>query len=118
MKRDDAVICNHPPAAQIPSCRAEEYRGRILRKTWCMGPYAGVDYNLTLCPLQIRLQHIYPGQPSARVGLNPTPESTLSPSQGLWIWPQLLLSHTLAEYTVSKSKYKGGGDQKDGIGQI
>ncbi len=21
-------------------------------KTWCMGPYAGVDYNLTLCPLQ------------------------------------------------------------------
>jgi hypothetical protein len=24
-----------------------------------MGPYAGVDYNLTLCPLQSRLQHIY-----------------------------------------------------------
>jgi hypothetical protein len=28
-----------------------------------MGPYAGVDYNLTLCPLQSRLQHIYHGQP-------------------------------------------------------
>ena len=26
-------------------------RGRIQRKTWCMGPYAGVDCNLPLCPL-------------------------------------------------------------------
>ncbi len=33
-------------------------------------PYAGVDYNLTLC----RLQHIYHGQPYARVDLNPVPE--------------------------------------------
>jgi hypothetical protein len=71
-------------------------RGRIQRKTWCisMGPYAGVDYtvcilyNLTLCPLQSRLQYIYHGQPYARDDLNPMPESTLSPSQGLWIWPQ------------------------------
>jgi hypothetical protein len=31
-----------------------------------------------------RLQHIY----HARVNLNPMPESTLSPSQGHWIWPQ------------------------------
>jgi hypothetical protein len=31
--------------------------------------------------------HIYQGQPYARVDLNPMPESTLSPSQGLWIWP-------------------------------
>jgi hypothetical protein len=28
---------------------------RIQRKTWCTGPYAGVDYNLTLCPLYSRL---------------------------------------------------------------
>jgi hypothetical protein len=55
-----------------------------------MGPYAGVDYNLNLCPLQSRLQHIYHRQPYARVDLNPTTESTLSPSQGLRIWPQLL----------------------------
>jgi hypothetical protein len=48
-----------------------------------VGPYAGVDYNLTLCPLQSRLQHIYNGQPYARVDLNLMPESTLSPSQGL-----------------------------------
>ena len=54
-----------------------------------MGPCAGVDYNLTLCPLQSRLQHIYHGQPYARVNLNPPIlESTVSPSQGLWIWPQ------------------------------
>jgi hypothetical protein len=41
-----------------------------------MGPYVGVDYNLTLC----RLHHIYYS--------NPKPESTLSPSQELRIWPQ------------------------------
>ncbi len=34
-------------------------------------PYAGVDYNLTLCPLQSRLQHIYHGQPCARVDFIP-----------------------------------------------
>ncbi len=44
-------------------------RGRIQRKSWCMGPYAGIDYNHTLCPLQSRLQHIYLGQPYARVDL-------------------------------------------------
>ncbi len=43
-----------------------------------MGPYAGVDYNLTLRPLQSRLQHIYQGKPYARVDLNPMPESTLT----------------------------------------
>jgi hypothetical protein len=64
-----------------------EHRGRIQRKTWCMGPCAGVDYNLTLCLLQSRLQHIYHGQPYARVDLNPMSESTLSPNKGLWIWP-------------------------------
>ncbi len=45
----------------------------------CMGPYGGVDYNFTLCPLQSRLQHIYHGQSYARVNTNPKPESTLSP---------------------------------------
>ncbi len=47
-----------------------------------------VDYNLTLCRRQSRLQHIYHGKPYARVDLNPMQESTLSPSQGLRIWPQ------------------------------
>ncbi len=32
-----------------------------------MGPCAGVEYNLTLCPFQSRLEHIYHGQPYARV---------------------------------------------------
>ncbi len=38
---------------------------------------------LTLCRLQSRLQHMYHGQPYARVDLNPMPESTLFPGQGL-----------------------------------
>jgi hypothetical protein len=43
----------------------------------------GVDYYLTLCPLQ----HMYHGRSYAKVDLNPVPESTLSSSQGLIIWP-------------------------------
>ncbi len=35
------------------------YWGRIQRKTCCLGPFARADYNLTLCPLQSRLQHIF-----------------------------------------------------------
>jgi hypothetical protein len=57
------------------------HRGCIQRETWCMGLYAVVDYYLTLC----RLQHMYHREPYARVDLNPMPESTLSPSQGLGI---------------------------------
>ncbi len=52
-----------------------------------MGSYAGVDYNLTLCPLQSRLQHIYNGQPYARVDLNPMSESTLTECQSR-LYPQ------------------------------
>jgi hypothetical protein len=53
------------------------------------GPYAGVEYNFTLCTA---LQHMYHGQPYAyaRVELIPMPESTLFLSQGLWTWPQML----------------------------
>jgi hypothetical protein len=61
-----------------------------------MGPYAGVDYNLTLCPLQSRHQHIYHGEPYAKVDLNPLPESTLSPSPGLLIWLRYDTVHQLA----------------------
>jgi hypothetical protein len=42
---------------------------------------------MTLCQPQSRLQHMYHGQPYARVDLNLLPELTLSPSQGLHIWP-------------------------------
>ncbi len=45
--------------------------GRIQRKTWCIGPYARVDYNLTWCQLQSRLQHVYHGQPYSRVDFIP-----------------------------------------------
>ncbi len=34
--------------------------------TWCMGPIPEFDYNLTLCPLQSRLQHIYHRQPRSQ----------------------------------------------------
>ncbi len=51
------------------------YRGRIQRKTWCMGPYAGVDYNPTLRPLQSQFQHIYHGQPYVRVDFMPQSET-------------------------------------------
>ncbi len=48
-----------------------------------MGPYAGVDFNLTLCPLQRRLQHNYEyyGQPYARVDF--------IPQSGTLNWPQI-----------------------------
>ncbi len=46
-----------------------------------MGPYVRVDYNLTYVHSRVdsSLQHIYHGIPM--------PESTLSSSQGLLIWP-------------------------------
>jgi hypothetical protein len=57
-------------------------RGRIQRKIY-MGPYAGVDY--TTSPYvhsRVDSNTFYHGQPYARVDLNPTPESTLSPESG------------------------------------
>jgi hypothetical protein len=74
-------------------------RDHIQRKTWYMGPYAGVNYNLTVSPLQRRLQHIYYGQPFARVDLSPIYQSRLyPPSQGLWIWP--LFSKSMSAYVL------------------
>jgi hypothetical protein len=55
-------------------------------------PHTGVDYYFGLGRLQSRLRH---GQPYARVDLNHMPESTLSPSQGLRIWPQVSHSSTI-----------------------
>jgi hypothetical protein len=59
----ELTISYNPPFLIVNSV----VRGRIQRKTWCMGPFAGVDYNLPFCLLQSRLQHIYHGQPYARV---------------------------------------------------
>jgi hypothetical protein len=74
----------------LPLYKVKDANGRIQKKhcVMCMGPYARVDYNLTSCPLQSRLQRIYHGRSNDRVDLNPDQESTLSLSQGLWIWPQ------------------------------
>jgi hypothetical protein len=46
-------------------------QGKIATEAESKSLYAGVDYNLTLCPLQSRLQHIYHGQPYARVDFIP-----------------------------------------------
>jgi hypothetical protein len=54
-----------------------------------MGPYAGVDYNLALCPLQSRLQHIYYGKPCARVDFSPL-SGTLDLASGDLTKPALI----------------------------
>ncbi len=64
------------------------FRGRIKRQTWCIGPYAVAEYNLTLTRLQSRPQHIYHGQPYARVDFNHMSKSALSSSQGLRMRPR------------------------------
>jgi hypothetical protein len=69
-----------------------------------MGPYAGVDYILTLCPLKSRLQHIYQGQPYVKVDINTMPESTLFPSQRLWIWPLVIYVYCIV-YSLNCSGY-------------
>ncbi len=58
-------------------------RGRIQRKTMCMGPCAGVDYNLTLRRLQSRLYTLLWATTSLWQNRFYFPCS-----QGLWIWPQ------------------------------
>ncbi len=75
-------------------------------KTWYMGPYAGVDYNLTFG----QLQHIYHGQAYAKTDLYPMLVSTSSPSQGLWIWPQCDTNalHLLYYVTKQSSSHQQG----------
>ena len=63
----------------IDSPMASEAESKEKRGVWKLEPYAGVDYNLTLC----RLQHIYHGQPYARVDHNPMPELTYPPVRDL-----------------------------------
>jgi hypothetical protein len=55
-----------------------------------MGPCAGVDYNLTLCPLQSLHSNTFTMGNYARVDLNPMLYRVdfIHPSQGLRIWPQ------------------------------
>ncbi len=50
------------------------YRGRIQRKTWCMGPYAEVDYIISPY-VYFRVDSITftMGNAKARVDLNPMP---------------------------------------------
>jgi hypothetical protein len=64
------------PESAIRVPPIHQFRGRIQRKTWCTvwDPMPELTtYNLTLCPLWTRLQHIYHGQPYARVDFNHMP---------------------------------------------
>jgi hypothetical protein len=65
---------------------AKGSRGRIQRKTWCPGPYAGVDYNLTLCSLQSRLQHMYHGHWATLCQIRPKAHARVDfiPQSGTW----------------------------------
>jgi hypothetical protein len=67
-----------------------------------MGPYTEVEYNLTLCRPQSRLQNMFHGQPYARVDITTMPELTLSPSQGLRIRPLGNFRRSLLILKVSK----------------
>jgi len=73
-----------------------------------MGPYAGVDYNLTLCLLQ-SLNTFW--QPYARVVLNPMPELTLSPVRdlgfGLRFPKRRALNHSWRNMELGHSMLKG-----------
>jgi hypothetical protein len=52
-----------------------------------MGPYAGVDYNLTVPYVDFKVDaNTITMGPYARVDLNTMPELTLSPNQELRIW--------------------------------
>ncbi len=51
------------------------FRGRIERKTWCIGPYP-IASPYVHSRVVSRLQHIYHGQPYARIDLYPMQEST------------------------------------------
>jgi hypothetical protein len=56
----------------------------------CMGPYAGVDFNLTLRQLQSRLRHIHYGQPYM-------PESTLTLCHSRLYYPVRVLKFGLRQ---------------------
>ncbi len=49
--------------------RTSEAESNKKSGVYCMRPCAGVEYNLNLCRLQSRLQHMYHGQHYARVDL-------------------------------------------------
>jgi hypothetical protein len=59
-----------------------DFQSRIQRKRGCIGPHAVVDYNLTLCPLQL-----YHGQPYAIVDLIPCQSRLFPPIRDLGFAP-------------------------------
>jgi hypothetical protein len=73
-------VCFLIRRASSPEAESKEKHG-----FW--DPMPELTINSHYVYIQRRLKQIYHGQPYARVDLNPMPESTLSPGQGLRIWP-------------------------------
>jgi hypothetical protein len=65
VRRDVLARCRPAWSNTVSEAESKE------KHAWCMGHYSGVDYNLTLRPFQSQLQHIYHGQPYARVDFIP-----------------------------------------------
>ncbi len=59
-----------------------------------MQPSAGVDYNLTLCPLQSLFHQIYSGEPYARVEFTPVGDFGF----GLWLSCKAVKTNDLCRY--------------------
>jgi hypothetical protein len=75
-------------------CVGLSYRGRIQRKTCCMGPMPKLTITSPYVHFKVdsntfTTDNPMPVLPESTLVLNPMPESTLSPSQGLGIWPHV-----------------------------
>ncbi len=78
-------------ALQFCAQAAKSTEAESKEKPWCMGPYAGVDYNLSPyvnSRVDSNTFTMGNGQTYARVDFNPMPELTLFPSQRLGFWPR------------------------------
>jgi hypothetical protein len=78
--KNPALFSSFPNYNSLMAASTALARGRIQRKKWDLMP-----------ELTITSPYIH-----SRVDLNLMPESTLSPSQGLWIWPQRLPGRQVA----------------------
>jgi hypothetical protein len=83
------------------TCRTQDIqhnRDCIHRKTWCMGPYAGVDYN----SLYLIVNSVVTGQLCT-----PTTKGKVWSGKDLFYWLSTFVSRLL----ISKEKY-GEGEGK------
>ena len=84
-------LCYKLGLSSLGQCRRWRTEAEFKEKHVCGTLRHSWLYNLTLCRLQRRLQHMhgFMGNPMPE-STKPMPQSTLSPSQRLRIWPQNL----------------------------